>query len=238
MRYHHSPLSCFNSYFLPERSVHIIAMIASVHNRRLRLASLASVYPSALPPLLQLPPAPGREGSRSAHSPRRVALASASNFPRLSSLEYCRYHHARPAAPSSRFRTRLSGRITSATVRPYPSRSVTWTVTVFPNTISDVNCLKPDLLGPPIMQHLDRIAVRDTNHAAGEVGEGRGDEQKNDDEDEKEYPLHFLGFHSRARRCASSICADDILGASRSRASAACLTPCAAARLNHMCACT
>src|SRR3989442_208949 len=94
-----------------------------------------------------LAPAPGREGSRSAHSPRRVALASASNFPRLSSLEYCRYHHARPAAPSSRFRTRLSGR------------------------------------------HLDRIAVRDTNHAAGEVGEGRGDEQKNDDEDEKEYPF-------------------------------------------------
>ena len=196
MRYHHSPLSCFNSYFLPERSVHIIAMIASVHNRRLRLASLASLCPSALPPLLPLPPAPGREGSRSAHSTRRVALASASNFPRLSSLEYCRYHHARPAAPSSRFRTRLSG------------------------------------------QHLDRIAVRDTNHAAGEVGEGRGDEQKNDDEDEKEYPLHFLGFHSRARRCASSICADDIWGASRSRASAACLTPCAAARLNHMCACT
>src|SRR5205823_14186096 len=43
--------------------------------------------------------------------------------------------------------------------------------------ISDVNCLKPDLLGPPIMQHLDRIAIRDTHHAAGEVGEGRGDEQ-------------------------------------------------------------
>src|SRR2546429_7095517 len=42
-------------------------------------------------------------------------------------------------SPNSRFRTRLSGRITSATVRPYPSRSVTWTVTVFPNTISDVN---------------------------------------------------------------------------------------------------
>src|SRR2546426_1326170 len=90
----------------------------------------------------------------------------------------------------------------------------------------------------PTIQHLDSIAVRDTNHAAGEVGEGRGDEQKNDDEDEKEYPLHFLGFHSRARRCASSICADDIWGASRSRASEACLTPCAAARLNHMCACT
>ena len=61
-------------------------------------------------------------------------------------------------------------------------------MTVFPNTISDVNCLKPDPLGPPIMQHLDRIAVRDTNHAAGEVGEGRGDGQKNDDEDEKNTP--------------------------------------------------
>src|SRR3989441_11897096 len=109
-------------------------MIASVHNRRLRLASLASVYPSALPPLLPLPPGPGREGSRSAHSPRRVALASASNFPRLSSLEYCRYHHARPSASSSWFRTRLSG----------------WL--------------------------LDRIVVRDTNHAAGEVCEGRGAE--------------------------------------------------------------
>src|SRR2546425_11804719 len=60
MRYHHSPLSGFNSYFLPEMSVHIIAMIASVHNRRLRLASLASLYPSALPPLPPLPPAPRR----------------------------------------------------------------------------------------------------------------------------------------------------------------------------------
>src|SRR5207245_6071086 len=116
-------------------------------------ASLASLCPSALPPLLPLPPAPGREGSRSPHSPRHVALAS--NFPRLSSLEYCRYHHARPAAPSSRFRTRLSG------------------------------------------QHLDRIAVRDTNDAAGEVGVGRGDEQKNDDEDEKEYPFTSLASTQR-----------------------------------------
>jgi len=45
---------------------------------------------------------------------------------------------------------------------------------------------------------------------------------------------HFVGFHSRASRCASAICSGVIFKTNLSRALFASSRPCAAAKLNHM----
>ena len=45
---------------------------------------------------------------------------------------------------------------------------------------------------------------------------------------------YFVGFHSRASRCASAICAGVILAATLSRFFAATPAPCAAAKLYHI----
>jgi len=74
------------------------------------------------------------------HRPFCAVRASASRpCRRWSWGAYFRYHQARPLLTSWCFRLVPSGSVISATLRPYRSLALGWTVTSFPNAASEVN---------------------------------------------------------------------------------------------------